>query len=103
MAYLNKYAEIARDFLKRNDPKQYASLKKQGKLDAHLARIGEEVADEVESISLAYLAKNPAPVDDFLKRHAHMVHAQEMAEEVALDDLVFNALPIEDETEESPI
>ena len=95
MAYLNKYALIARDHLKKHQPEMYADLRAGGHLNQYLSNLGEHVSDMIDNVRDGIMRKKPVQ-KDFMKHYQQLVWANQAAEEIALNDLVFNALPREE-------
>ena len=100
MAHLNKYALIAQEHLKKHRPEMFRDLRANGGLNLYLSDLGEQISQTVDEVRLRTLQKNPPP-KDFLGKHRHLAWAQQSAEEIALNDLLYNSLPSETSTAES--
>ena len=94
MARLNKYAQIAQEHLQKHQPEMFKELRASGTLNQYLSDLGQQISQMVDDVRNRTLEQNPPP-SDFQKKHRHLTWAQQSAEEIALNDLLYNALPSE--------
>lgn len=89
---IGKYGMLHRTFLKEYKKNWYQSMMLSGKLNRHLLKV-ERMADErMDTLLNGLLKKNPAPDKeaDQLAWVAHMNGLLAMAEEIVLQEVVYN-------------
>ncbi len=105
MAELNQYGQIAREYLEEHDPDEFRRLQRQGKLHAHLVKVGDRVSDLVQATYDGLLEKNPPPPNDQMGRFRAIQQAWNQAQEIVLSQEFPPRLPpdeIEDEIPAGP-
>ncbi len=100
-AYLNQYGQIAREYLEEHDPDEFRRLQRQGKLHAHLVKVGDRVSDLVQATYEGILEKNPPP-DDQMERFRAIQTAWNQAQEIVLSQEFPPRLPPDEIEEEIP-
>ncbi len=100
-AYLNQYGQIAREYLEEHDPDEFRRLQRQGKLHAHLVKVGDRVSDLVQATYEGILEKNPLP-DDQMGVFRGIQQAWNQAQEIVLSQEFPPRLPPEERQEGPP-
>jgi Transposon-encoded protein TnpV len=83
----DKYSRLAREHLREHRPTFFKELEASEKLESYLEELGHEAESLEMTIYGQYLERNPAPID-FFERVAHIAHAQRIAEETVLSQMI---------------
>ena len=89
---LGKYGLMRRTYLKENRTNWYKSMLLSGKLDQHLSKIDKAAQERIDLIMNQLLDSNPVPDKEAnqIAWAVHMNHLLAIAEEVVLNELVYN-------------
>ena len=89
---IGKYGLMRRTYLKENRTNWYKSMLLSGKLDQHLSEIDKAAQERIDLIMNQLLDSNPAPDKeaDQIAWAVHMNHILAIAEEIVLNELVYN-------------
>lgn len=86
------YAKMHRQFLEKHHPKTFKQLKDNGQLVEHLKRVGQWALELYETIE-AQMANDKNLPKDYLERVAALERIPHVAEEIVLNDVVYNPTP----------
>ena len=105
MAELNRYGEIARDYLEEHNPQEFQRLQRKGQLHAHLIKAQRRVGDLIQQTYEGILERKPPPDDPFMDHMRAKMTAHNQPVEIVLSQEFPTRLPpdeIEDEIPAGP-
>lgn len=86
-----RFGTNAVEFLKENNEKKYKELVKNGELKNYENEINERAKNYYNTIMAKLLEKNPVKdQNDFMARVQHMNKLKAVAEELTLNDIIYN-------------
>lgn len=83
------YARMHKDYLRKNHPEMYSSLKKSGELLEHCRSVGKTAINLFETIS-AQMATSPNLPTDYQERVDELESIPLTVEEIVLHDVVYS-------------
>lgn len=88
---LGKYGRMRLKYLKEHKPNMYSLLRMNGELMEYCHKVNDEANKTAMLIEEQYLRKNPLAEDyRFMDRVKHYNTARSIAEEIVLDEIVYN-------------
>ena len=98
---LNRYGEIARDYLEEHDPQEFKRLQRTGQLHAHLIKAQRRVGDLIQASYEGILERDPPP-DDQMGHFQAKMQAHNQAVEIVLSNEFPPRLPPDEREDEIP-
>ena len=87
---IGKYGSLAQDYLRETAPYAYESYSKYDEFKYILAKINDEAGNMMATLRTQLKKEYPTPkTDDFMKLAEHNVWIENMAEEIVLNDIVY--------------
>ena len=89
---IGKYGRLHRSFLKEKYPMIYSDVILTDELHVHLQDVQNRSTTKLEMLMKELLHRNPAPAkqEDFLTWVQHLNSLKEQAEEIVLNEIVYN-------------
>lgn len=90
--FVGKYGELRRSYLRSHRQAEYSTLLGTGKLEEHLLTVERESKEMLKDLMDKMLKTNPPPdkMEDQLGWVSHMNSIQHSAEEIILNELIYN-------------